>query len=78
MLTTIAFLEDKVREQNIPVIFKMELSSPNMAQTIADDTGAVVRTFYSGHNISKDQFEAGETYLSLMYDNAEALKEALN
>lgn len=75
---TIAFLEDKVREQNIPVIFKMELSSPNMAQTIADDTGAVVRTFYSGHNISKDQFEAGETYLSLMYDNAEALKEALN
>ena len=75
---TIAFLEDKVREQNIPVIFKMELSSPNMAQTIADDTGAAVRTFYSGHNISKDQFEAGETYLSLMYDNAEALKEALN
>ena len=75
---TIAFLEDKVREQNIPVIFKMELSSPNMAQTIADDTGAVVRTFYSGHNISKDQFETGETYLSLMYDNAEALKEALN
>ena len=75
---TIAFLEDRVKEQNIPVIFKMELSSPNMAQTIADDTGAVVRTFYSGHNISKDQFETGETYLSLMYDNAEALKEALN
>lgn len=75
---TIAFLEDRIKEQNIPVIFKMELSSPNMAQTIAEDTGAVVRTFYSGHNISKDQFEAGETYLSLMYDNAEALKEALN
>lgn len=75
---TIAFLIDKVKEQDIPVVFKIELSSGNMAETIAEDCGIKVETFYTGHNISKKEFDAGETYLSLMYHNADVLKEALN
>jgi zinc transport system substrate-binding protein len=37
-----------------------------------------VLTLYSAHTLSKADFEAGETYLSLMERNLLALKEALN
>lgn len=75
---TVAFLIDKVRDEKIPVVFKIELSNGNIAETIAADTGAKVLTFNTCHNLSKDDFENGATYLSLMYRNAEALKEALD
>ncbi len=76
--STIAFLTDKVKEDKIPVVFKIELSSSAVADTIAGETGAKVLTFYSCHNLSKDQFNNGETYLSMMTDNLAVLKTALN
>ncbi len=76
--STIAFLTDKVKEDKIPVVFKIELSSSAVADTIAGETGAKVLTFYSCHNLTKDQFNNGETYLSMMTDNLAVLKTALN
>jgi zinc transport system substrate-binding protein len=75
---TIAFLADKVEAEKIPVIFKIELSNGNVAQSIAEATGAKVLTFYSCHNLAKSEFESGATYLSMMRKNVEALREALN
>lgn len=75
---TVANLVDKVREENLSAILKIELSSDSTAQTISRETGAQILTFYSCHNISKTDFEAGETYLSLMQKNIETLKIALN
>jgi len=75
---TVAYLADKVKAEKIPVVFKIELSSGNVAQSIAEATGAKVMTFYSCHNLSKTDFENGASYLSLMEKNVEALKEALN
>ncbi len=74
---TIAFLIDKVKEDNIPVIFKIELSSDNIARTIAEDTGATVRTFNTCHNVTAEEFSQGVTYISLMEQNLEVIKEAL-
>ena len=74
---TIAFLIDKVIEEDIKVVFKIELSSDSMAKTIAEDAGASVATFNTCHNITSQDFKNGETYVSLMYGNLEALKEAL-
>lgn len=74
---TIAFLIDKAKKDGIPVIFTIELSNGNIAKTIADDANAKVMTFYSCHNVSKSDFENGETYLSLMKKNLTSLKEAL-
>ncbi len=73
----VAALIDVVKKQNIPVVFQMEMSAGGVAETIAESTGAQVRTFYSCHNLSKTDFEAGETYLSLMQKNLTVLKEAL-
>ncbi len=67
-----------VREHQIPVIYTIELSNVKMAESICEDTGCVHHTFYSCQNISKKDFEAGETYLSLMRKNVISLKEALN
>lgn len=75
---TIAFLVDKVKAEKIPVVFKIELSNGNVAKAISEATGAKVLTFYSCHNLSRQQFEDGATYLSLMQKNIESLKEALN
>lgn len=75
---TIAFLIDKVTEENIPVVFKESLSNGNIANAIAEEGEAKVLNFYSCHNISADDFAHGETYISLMKKNLAALEEALN
>ena len=75
---TVAKLIDLVREEAAPVVYQIELSNGNIARSIADSSGARVETFYTCHNITADDFNAGETYLSLMQRNVESLKEALN
>lgn len=71
-------LIDRVRVDDIPVVFKIELSSDSLAQTVASETGAIVLEFNSCHSITRSQLENGETYLSLMEQNLENLKIALN
>ena len=75
---TISFLANKVKEDKIPVILKTELSSGNIANTIAKETNTKVLEFNSAHNISQSDFDAGITYVDIMKKNAEVLKEALN
>lgn len=74
---TVAFLIDKVNDENIPVVFHVELSNEKMADTICEATGANKRLFHICHNITKDEFENGVSYLELMRNNVDALKEAL-
>lgn len=76
--STIALLSDKVKQDNIPVILKIELSNSTVADTIASETSTKVLTFYSCHNLSKTQFDNGESYISMMTENLETLKIALN
>lgn len=75
---TIAFLIQKTKEEKVPAVFHMELNSGKIAQTISEATGTKVLTFQSCHNVSKDAFEKGVTYLTLMEENVSALKEGLN
>lgn len=75
---TISFLIDKVREDKIPYIFTIELSNKKIANIISEETGTQIFEFNSLHNISKEDFENGETYISLMNKNLEYLKKALN
>lgn len=74
---TIAYLIDLVKENEIPVVFKIELSNGKVAQAIADATGAKVETFYACHNVTRDDFSKGVTYLDYMWKNVDVLKEAL-
>ncbi len=75
---TVQFLIDTVKQQQIPAVFQMELSAGGLAGTISENTGCKVMTIYSCHNLSQEDFDNGETYLSLMRKNLDALKEVLN
>ena len=75
---TIAFLIDKVNEENIPVVFHLEFSNQNIVDIIVESTNAKKLQFHSAHTISKAEFDQGVTYLSIMYQNLEAIKEALS
>ncbi len=74
---TIVSLVDAVREQDIPVVFYIEFSSRRTADILAEETGAKERLLHSCHNVSAAEMEAGATYVSLMWANVDALKEAL-
>lgn len=71
-------LIDRVISENIPAIYVIEMSTGNVADAIAEATGAEVLTLHSIQNLSADEFSAGETYVSLMWKNVDALKKGLN
>lgn len=75
---TVAFLIDKVSSEKIPAVFVIEFSNEKIADSICESTGAKKLTFHSCHNITKKQFDEGISYLKLMHQNADNLKEALN
>ncbi len=66
-----------VQDKNIPAVFCAELSNRKVADAVSAQTGAKVLELHSCHNLSADDFNAGETYLSLMHRNATNLKIAL-
>ena len=74
---TIAYLMDKVKEEGLPVIYYLELSSHRVAEIIGEETGAVPLLFHSCHNVTRRQFEEGVTYLELMEQNVKNLREGL-
>jgi zinc transport system substrate-binding protein len=75
---TVAFLIDKVKNNNLKGVFYLELSSTAMADVICDDTGAKKYQFNSCHNITKKQFKDGVTYVDLMKENLNVLKKVLS
>ena len=75
--STLAFLIDKVRQEKIPVVFSIELSNGNISRAICESSEAVPRTYNSCHNVTRDQMENGATYVSLMTENLDVIREAL-
>ena len=75
---TISSLIDHVKAEKIPFVFYIEMSNQQMADTVCEATGAGKLLFHTCHNVTKAEFESGETYLSLMQNNVLALKQALN
>ena len=74
---TLAALIDHVKTEKIPYVFYIEMSNQKMADTVCEETGAQKLLFHTCHNVTKAEFESGETYLSLMQNNVLALQKAL-
>lgn len=75
---TIAYLIDKVREEQISAVYYLDLSSPRVAEIIGEETGAEPLLFHSCHNVTRHQFDSGVTYLELMEQNVKNLKKGLS
>ncbi len=76
-LTTVSFLIDRVKELNLSGVFIIEFSDGRIANTIAESTGCEVWLLHSCHNVSKEDFDAGVTYIDLMRQNLSVLKKAV-
>lgn len=71
-------LIDRVKEEAIPVVFTIEMSRGTIADRIVEATGAEKRMLHSIQNITKEEMQRGENFLSLMEKNLAVLEEALN
>lgn len=79
---TITYLTRQVKERKLPVVLKIELTSDKVAKAVAEAASTKehevkVETFYTCHNVTRQQFDAGETYVSLMEKNVKVLRDAL-
>ena len=76
-LTVLASLASIIRENSLSAVLTVEFSSATVADWLANETGARVLTLHSCHSLTQEEFSRGETYLSLMEKNLEALTEAM-
>lgn len=76
-LATLKYLIDKVNEEHIPVVYTVDLNSQKIAEAVSECTGARIERLWSMQTVSRADFDAGETYITLMERNYEALKGGL-
>lgn len=73
----VADIIEFAKKHNVTVIFFEELVSPKVAQTIADSIGAKTQVLNPIEGLSDEQQAAGDDYFSVMRQNLEELKTAL-
>ena len=76
-LTQLKHVIDEVKGKNIPVVLYIESSNGKIADKVVAETSAKKQLFHSCHNLSKQELDKGENYISLMQKNLIVLKEAL-
>lgn len=74
---TIVKLINTVKEKDLPAVFYIELSNHKIADTVAEATNVDRLELHSVQNISKKDFDNGETWVSLMKRNALALEKGM-
>ena len=74
---TITFLAGKVDELNLNVILQIESSNGEIANTIKQNTKSKDQKILTLDSIQNTTTKSGKTYLSIMQNNLEILKEAV-
>jgi zinc transport system substrate-binding protein len=75
---TVARIIEIVKEKEISCVLYIEMSDKKMAEVICEETGCESAEFNCCHNISREDFENGKTYLELMTKNLESVRKALS
>jgi len=73
----LAEIAELVRREHVHTIFTEELVAPDVAETIARETGADTAVLATIEGLADDEASAGQDYLSLMERNLDALRDAL-
>ncbi len=74
---TIVTLINTVKEKDLPAVFYIELSNHKIADTVAESANVDGLELHSVQNISKEDFDNGETWVSLMKKNALTLEKGM-
>lgn len=78
---TVTFLADKLDELGLKTVLTIEKSDDRIAQTVIENTKTKdqkILELNSMQSITSDEIADGVTYLSVIEDNLDVLKEALN
>ena len=67
----------QIKKDNIRYVFYEELTSPKIAETLANETRTKMLLLNAAHNITKEDFENKVSFLSIMEDNLRNLKLGL-
>ena len=73
----IAELIKVIEKTGIGVIYYEELIDPRVARVISEQTGVEMMLLHGVHNISKNDYQSGAAYISIMRKNLESLKKGL-
>ena len=65
-----------VRSLSLPYIFVIEGGDKHLSEAIAHETGCRVYTLNSMQSVNRSDIESGATYLAIMQQNVNTLKEA--
>lgn len=71
-------ISEEMKEHSCHVILKGEFASEQTAELIAKECNARVMTLHSCHNVSREDFESGVTYLDIMKKNLEVIQACLD
>jgi zinc transport system substrate-binding protein len=74
---TLVKLTRLIRENHLGYLFHEELINPRVAETLARETGATLLKLHPAGNLAKEQFDRGETFITLMDKNLENLQTGL-
>ena len=77
-IATVTRLINAAQKDKLSAVFHIELSTKNVAETVAKATGTEILELHSAHNISATDFKNGVTYLDIMKRNKTALQKGLN
>lgn len=73
----IAALIETIKETDAKAIFYEELIDPKVSRVISEETGIEMLLLHGAHNVTKEEFEAGKSYITFMKENLERLKIGL-
>lgn len=68
---------EQIRVLGAKYVFYEELVLPTIAETLAQETGVKMLKLNAAHNLTRDDFENGLSFLSVMGNNLNTLKQGL-
>ncbi len=73
----IVALIETINETDAKAIFYEELIDPKVSRVISEETDIEMLLLHGAHNVTKEEFEAGKSYITFMKENLERLKIGL-
>jgi zinc transport system substrate-binding protein len=70
-------LVEQIRKDKINYIFYEELTSPKIAETLANETNTKMLLLNAGHNITRKDLEENTSFISIMQKDLQNLKTGL-
>jgi zinc transport system substrate-binding protein len=73
----LASVIEKMKENDLGIVFFEEMVNPRLAEVLASETGAGMKILLPAGNITAGRMERGDTFVQIMKENLISLREGL-